>query len=68
MAGEDYGHSFFGKRDDQFPQLLNAERVKPVGGLIQDQKFRVIEKGGCNAKPLLHTHGKLRDTLFAGVF
>ncbi len=39
---------------EQLPQPLDALRVEPVGGLVEDQRVRIAEQRGRQAEPLPH--------------
>jgi hypothetical protein len=42
---------------DHLPDLPSADRVHPVGRLVQEDQLRIVEDGLCDSGPLLHALG-----------
>ena len=58
VAGEDDGAlAIVGQAANQFAHLNDAGRVKPVGGLVQDEQGRVAQEGCRDPQALFHSGG-----------
>ena len=65
MAGnKDRLSAFCAQILNEISDLCDANRVKSICRLVQDQQLRVMENGIGNAKPLLHAKGIFTEQLF----
>ena len=65
VAAHDDRDAVRGKAPDEPAQLLDADGVKAVSGLVQDEQSRVGEKRQRDAQTLPHAQAELASPLFA---
>jgi hypothetical protein len=54
-------------RPDHLAELLDAPRVKAIGGLVEDQEQRIGQQAARHAEPLAHAHRVALDPVFGPV-
>src|SRR5438105_2710388 len=56
VAGDEDGLALGGQVAQEVAHLDDAGGVQPVGGLVEDQKLRIVEQSDPQAQALLHSH------------
>jgi hypothetical protein len=54
VRGEEDGSPFLDEPPDHAPELVDAGRIEPVRGLVQNQELRVGEERACDPEALAH--------------
>ena len=67
VRGDKYGALLSGHSSDELADLAHADRVQPVGRLVEDQQLRLAEQGAGDPKPLLHAERVLPEAVPAAV-